>query len=103
MCIEISNQDTSIAMFNVYMPCDCRENLDEYLHLLSQLSSAAAGLDTSYFAMFGDFNANLQPGVVSLFGKELQCFCQEENLCISDILLCDPKSFTFYSEAHKTV
>jgi len=101
MCLQIRNKDNAIALFNIYMPCDGRENLDEYLHLLSFLSTAIEEREFTHIAMIGDFNTTIDAN--SCFGKELKKFCGDEMLSISDSTWCDSKSFTFYSEAHQTV
>ena len=49
-----------------------------------------------------DFNANTK-GNVSRFGQELLCYCNNENLIISDSVLAPLDSFTFLSEAHGSV
>ena len=90
-------------MFNVYIPCDSWENLDEFLQILSQLSSDIYELVTHYIAMIGDFDANLMPGVVSLFGNDLKSFSEYDNFYISDTSWCDRESFTFYSETHHSI
>ena len=99
MCMEMSVDNKDITMFNVYMPCDNRDNLDEYLHLLSNISTRIE-LDSPYVMMIGDLNANTTPQSDTLFGMELKRYCSEEELIISDLSMCDPRSFTFYSEAH---
>ena len=101
MCLQIRNKDNAIALFNIYMPCDGREHLDEYLHLLSFLSTAIEEREFTHIAMIGDFNTTIDAN--SCFGKELKKFCGDEMLSLSDSTWCDSKSFTFYSEAHQTV
>ena len=103
MNFRISDGDNAFDLFNVYMPCDNRDNLDEFLHLLSYLGTAVEEAAAPYIAMIGDFNANVSPVVNTLFGDELKHFCGAEMMTISDLALCEKKTFTFYSEAHQSV
>jgi len=103
MCIQITSNNKTLTVFNVYMPCEDRANVDDYLDILSQFSAYVEQNNTLYAAMLGDFNANYQPSnASSSFYKELSHFCEEENYYVSDVRMCDASSFTFYSEAHKT-
>ena len=85
------------------MPCDHTDNRDEFLEILSYLNTAVEESDASHTAMIGDFNANIQIGASTLFGKELKRFCREKLMSISDSIFCPSNSFTFYSEAHQGV
>ena len=64
------------------MPCDNPDNHDEFLELLSHLSTAVEESEALHIAMIGDFNANISPGTHTLFGNELGRFCIEESLTI---------------------
>ncbi len=101
MQFETTNQ--SVTLFNVYMPVDDRENVDVFLEIMTYISSAVVEMEVPYVAMIGDFNANMSPSANTLFGNELSRFCNDEQLKISDVALCDKDSFTFYSEAHKSI
>ena len=103
MSMHIDNIQNSMKIFNVYMPCDHTDNRDECLEILSYLNTAVEESDAPYIAMIGDFNANIQTGANTLFGKELKRFCREELMSISDSIFCPSNSFTFYSEAHQSV
>ena len=72
MGITVASNENTITLFNVYMPCDDKENLDEYLQILAYLSAAVEESESPYIAMLGDFNANLKPGLNTLFGDELR-------------------------------
>ena len=102
MCLEMKVDGRDMTVYNIYMPCDSRDNFDEYLHTLSHINTAVES-DVPYIMMMGDFNANTRPGSASLFGQELKRFSGEEQLVISDLSMCDPATFTFYSEAHQSV
>ena len=103
MSMQIENSNQSINLFNIYMPCDHRDNLDEFIDLLSHLSTAVEEAHYPYIAMIGDFNANMKPGLNTLFGNELKRFCRDELLSISDASHCPPSTFTFFSESHQSV
>ena len=103
MSMRIDNIQNSMKIFNVYMPCDHTDNRDEFLEILSYLNTAVEESDAPHIAMIGDFNANIQTGANTLFGKELKRFCREELMSVSDNIFCPSNSFTFYSEAHQSV
>ena len=103
LSMQIDTGQHCINIFNVYMPCDHPDNHDEFLELLSHLSTAVEESETLHIAMIGDFNANIHPGAHTLFGNELKRFCREEILSISDAKLCPPNTYTFFSEAHHSV
>ena len=103
LSIQIDTEQHCMNIFNVYMPCDNPDNHDEFLELLSHLSTAVEESEALHIAMIGDFNANISPGTHTLFGNELRRFCIEESLTISDDKLCPPSTFTFFSEAHQSV
>ena len=96
-------EDKIIDLLTVYMPCNGRDNLDEFEHVLAQLSSTIKTTNATYIGMIGDFNADLKPGSTSLFGKELGKFSEHENMIISDLDFCSKDAFTFLSDAHQTV
>ena len=97
---EITNGDHSVALLNVYLPCDNGSNMEDYRFYLSKVECLLA--EFPYSAAFGDFNANIK-SPNHRFGLELKTFCTSENLVISDSLIADEDTFTFYSEAHDSV
>ncbi len=98
MC-TISEENKQITLLNTYLPCDDGGNVDDYRMYLAKISSY---LDTTYSAAFGDFNGNIS-STSHRFGNELISFCNSESLVLSDKVICDEDTFTFYSEAHDTV
>jgi hypothetical protein len=108
MAIEITSNDKSILLLNIYMPYDCDDNVDEFLLYLSKVDSIVEDHSTPYVLCFGDFNANLIKDhynkLHKRFGVELDNFCLALGLVISDYrLMCNTDVFTFVSEAHNTV
>ncbi len=82
----------------VYMPFDCSDNYDDYMFYLNKLMTIIDNFPSPYVFVTGDFNANIS--VPSRFGRELQTACSENVLCISDMLLLPPETFTFISSSH---
>jgi len=103
MCIEVNNGEKLIKLVNVYLPVDHYENLDMYRYYLSKITSLVDELQSPYIGIFGDFNTNIRSGTKSLFSKELNKLCVDENFIITDLAFCDESSFTFFSAAHSTV
>lgn len=102
MCIELSNNNRSYFLINVYMPVDCNENVAQFTSCLSSVNAVSQEQSSPYVCMFGDLNANILSNT-SLFKNELQNFCQSEHLVNSTELLCSPDTFTFFSNAHNSV
>ena len=62
-------------IFNVYPPCDNRENEVEYLDLLAKLHNLIAEWDSSCITIIGDFNANVKTR--ANFAVLLEEFCEQ--------------------------
>ena len=103
MCFEYVTNSNVILFINVYIPCDIKDNLDEFLYYLAKINSIIEDHPSSHSCIIGDFNANITKGCKSLFGKELVQFCESENFVIADALKCDESAFTFFSDAHNSV
>ena len=62
-------------IFNVYLPCDNRENEVEYLDRLAKLHNLIAECDSSCITIIGDFNANVK--IRANFAILLEEFCEQ--------------------------
>ena len=103
MCLELSTDNKSLILINVYLPCDSVDNTDDFLFYLAKINSFIVNHHSPYACVIGDFNANMKEGCQSHFEEELKKFCVSENFTIADKLLCDNDTFTFFSEAHSSV
>ena len=106
LTIHVTQGGNKLLFINVYMPYCNADNLPEFLFYLGKVNSIINGAGTPYIFILGDFNAhisNLTGGNQHKFGNELVDFCKNESLFISDVLLCEYQSYTFYSEAHNSV
>ena len=75
---------------NIYMPCDCAENEDEFLMYLGKINDFIESYPTPYIYVVGDFNANLLVRgdlMISKFGGHLTDFCAEEYVILADVHL----------------
>ena len=75
---------------------------------MSKIESLIEHADNPYVYVMGDFNADVtkhvKDNVSHKFGNELDKFCRDEGLVLSDVLLLEgSKSYTFFSDAHNTV
>ena len=96
--LEVCTDETNLFIICAYLPTCKHENYDDYLNYLAKINCIIQDCNTVNAIVLGDFNSN----VGTIFGDELEKFCTENNLHISDIDIlgkCD-KNFTFYSEAH---
>ena len=106
--IEMSLNNSKILIVNLYMPYDCHDNEDEFLHYMAKINDIIESYPTPYVYVMGDFNANLytnngNANVMSKFGTHMVNFCDEENMVIADSYILCNKSYTFVSSAHNTV
>ena len=102
MGLEISSHSSKVLLVNVYLPYCCNDNIDDYMFYLCKLDSIIESADTPYVFVVGDFNANvsLNDNVLShKFGQMLVDYTSEHRLHISDKMLCDKDTYTFYSSA----
>ena len=94
--LNIPNEN-SIYIISVYLPCNSRENEDEFLEKLGMLVSIINDLESPFVWVLGDFNAHMGPSP-SEFGKYLNDVCLENDLKISSNELLKNDSFTYISE-----
>jgi len=97
--LEVHSNHGKLMFINVYMPYQCADNSDLYLHYLGKLAALVHESDTSKIALLGDFNASTN----TAFGRELAEMCKTNNLVLSDIDLLGSNTYTFVSDAHHTV
>ena len=71
MGIEFHSDSNVILFLNVYMPCDSRDNLDDFLFYLFNINNLIEDHPGSHYCITGDFNSNIINGCNSLFGREL--------------------------------
>ena len=94
----VSNNNSKMLILCVYMPTCCSENHDEFIECLAKVHSIVQSSDCYSHMIIGDWNADNN----SLFGTSLQSFCNEYNYLISDKMLLNGNSFTYFSEVHGT-
>lgn len=100
--LDVSINGKSFILLNVYLPYQSTENEDKYMDCLAAISSCVNELQTTCFAIMGDFNANLMSTGHSLFGKHLVNFCNDNDYIISSKSLLPPDSYTYVCEARGT-
>ena len=107
MVLNLKCNSIEILVCNIYMPCSCDSNLDDFMFYLSKMDSIVAESNTTHVYIMGDFNADvgreINGSVKHKFGKALSTFCDLEEYVISDVLMLDNNSYTFYSESHDTL
>lgn len=98
--IEIVLKETSVLVFNAYMPTDEVCNLVEYTDCLSSVSAIIDSSNIESCYILGDFNAH----PTGRFYAELLDFCREfEWNCVdTDLLGLNSNTYTFVSDAHGT-
>ena len=106
--IQFTDESGGQYLFiNVYLPYECPDNYDNYMHYLGKIASIINNSTDGCIYVLGDFNAHINSVTSRNFGSELLSLCDEESLVLSDLrfLGLDTKeehTFTFISEAHHT-
>lgn len=104
--LEFTAKNTKLLILNTYLPCSSCDHLDEFIFYLNKLDSIISTADTHLCMIMGDLNADLQEGVngniTHLFGRKLLSYCRDEGLLISDHILMDKNSSTFFSASSGT-
>ena len=103
--LNITNNNKSILVLNVYFPYQCNANVDKYIECLGKLESILRGCDNEVIYIVGDFNANLvrdSNNSTSLFGNYLTQFTQDNQYIISDHTMLPLSSYTYTSHAWNT-
>lgn len=98
--LEYSCCGVKLLLLGVYLPYDTRNNFDQYVYYLAKLKSIVDEFDSPYVCILGDFNADVAKA--SNFGKELERFCIDSNLLITDLMYLPPDSVTHVNNGHGT-
>ena len=97
--IEVELNNKRIYIFNVYLPYQCPENSDRYLECMGAIHYIIDELDSTCFAIFGDWNADPINEDRSLFAGHLIDFCKDNNYVLADVCLLPADSYTYVSSA----
>ena len=97
--IELSLESKKLYIFNVYLPYQCPGNTDKYLECLGTIHSFINELDSTCYAIFGDWNADPCDLDNSLFASHLIDFCDDNNCILADKALLPSDSYTYVSSA----
>ena len=97
--VELQLDNKKLYIFNVYLPYQCPANTEKYLECLGSIHSFLDELDSTCYAIFGDWNADPQNTDNSQFATHLLDFCQDNNYQIADIQLLPSDSYTYVSSA----
>ena len=95
--IEISHDHKKMYIFNVYLPCDNRENEVEYLDRLAKLHKLIAECDSSCMTIIGDFNANVNTR--ANFAVLLEEFCEQFSYVWTSCQRLPSDTYTYVSDA----
>jgi exonuclease III len=89
-----------ILWLNVYLPYQCPDNHDSYLHYIGQIKAIIDSANTNTIGIVGDFNADVN----STFEQELLDMCESEQLQFIDYKYLGRLSdnFTYVSNAHNS-
>lgn len=98
MGFEFKYESVFMLFLNIYMPVSSVLNLDDFILYINKVNNLISLANTPIVYAIGDFNADLVKQ--QLFGVELQKFCREENIVISDSAYLSLDTYTYYSEAH---
>lgn len=85
-----------LLFMNTYLPYQSIDNHDLYLDYLGRLAARMDEAETSRILIIGDFNASSG----TTFARELDEWCSEHLMTISDQQFLGPDTFTYVSEAH---
>ena len=84
------NSGMKYLFLNVYLPYECSDNYDSYMHYLGKIASIINNSDDNFMYALGDFNAHINSVGCRNFGGELLSLCEDEGLVLSDL------SFLFF-------
>ena len=89
--IEVSVGHRRFYIINVYMLYQCPENEEKYLDSLGAIHAIVSELDSTCYAIMGDWNANLSNTANSVFAQHMINFCSDNDLVMSSIVSsCQP-------------
>ena len=104
--IELQFGDKKLLILNIYLPYCSAANHDEFIHYMAKIDAIISSADTPFTYIMGDWNADLTKDCNGLiqhsFGEELQQFCTEEGLVISDSELLQGHVYTHVNSGHGT-
>ena len=100
--ITITVGPRQLYVFSVYLPYQCSENEERYIHNLGALSAILEELESSCYVIMGDWNANLKDTGSSLFANHMLNFCSENDLTLSSRVLLPADNHTYASESWDT-
>ena len=101
--IKCTFNNNTLSILNTYMPYECHSNVNDYIENLGFLSSTIeSGIDSTCFAILGDWNANTKPQCNSRFAALFNNFVEENGL-ISSVDHLPRDSFTYVSSVWDTV
>ena len=83
--------------FNVFLPCDNRENEVEYLDRLAKWHNLIAECDSSCITIIGDFNANVKTR--ANFAVLLEEFCEQLSYAWTSCQRLPNDTYTYVSDA----
>ena len=101
--IQISFGEKRACILCIYLPHQCPSNEEQYIEKLGILTSVVEELETSCFAIVGDWNADLRNPDRSLFASHMLDFCEESDLLISSCSFLPRDSYSYVSSAWQTV
>ena len=78
--LEIQSSDFKILLLCVYLPYECDDHYDEFMHYLAKLKNIIDDADTPYVYIFGYFNSNIARSTV--FGNEFSDFCNRHSFVL---------------------
>ena len=84
------------------MPYQCPENEETYLDSLGAIHAIVSELDSTCYAIMGDWNPNLSNTANSVFAQHMINFCSDNDLGMSSSKLLPTDSYTFVSESWGT-
>ena len=103
--LEITNNEKTILILNIYLPYECNDNNDAFLECLGKIQSIIQSSNNQCIYMIGDFNANLVMSNgknKSVFGEYLKNFAKDGQYVISDLNLLPSNSYTYVSYSWNT-
>jgi exonuclease III len=99
--LEVIAANAKLLILNTYLPCSSSDHLDEFMFYLCKLDNIISTADTHLCMIMGDLNADLKrdpdDNITHLFGRNLLSYCQNEGLIISDYIMLDKSTSTFFS------
>lgn len=94
--IELSLKSGNILILTIYMPTHNIVNLPEFSDLLSKVNAIIEEKNANNSIIIGDFNADPK----TIFGRELEQFCNDNHYKYCDKINLAEDSFTYLSDAH---